>query len=75
MTKEQIKELENLSKEALIANLVITTAQYQAVLAFAEYQAEQLAKQNEPKHAYVVGSDVQTVPSDQTQANSEKETD
>ncbi|KAF2337205.1 hypothetical protein [Flavobacterium daemonense] len=73
MTKEQIKELESLSKESLIFNLVSTNAQLQAVLAFAEYQAEQLTKQNEPIQAYPKVNVVDVTESPQAENDQETE--
>ncbi|KLT69910.1 hypothetical protein [Flavobacterium sp. ABG] len=48
MTKEQINQLEQLSKEELITNVVILSAQYQASIELGYYFQEQLKKQQEP---------------------------
>lgn len=56
MNKEEIKELENASKEQLIASIVITiiTAQYNEVLQFAEYLADRLNEEQESNKSCVL---------------------
>lgn len=68
MTQEQIKELENLSKETLIGNIILMQSQYQAMLQFAEYLQMQLAKASEPIKACVKASEVTGDPKSENNA-------